>query len=98
MDFLDRPLVVLQAPDADSDSSRLDGQLVPEAGAAAGDAAGDDRPVAGDGERAVDGHPEGADFHFPRRRHLACGLGQRRAKLIEAGAGVGACPNERSVR
>ena len=62
VDLFHGAAVVLQPPDADRDSSRFEGQFVAQPGPAAGHAAGHNRAVSGEGERAVDGHPERAAF------------------------------------
>ena len=57
-DPLDRPVVPVQAADADRPPVRLPLQLVADRDAAGGDRAGHDRSMPGHGERAVDRHAE----------------------------------------
>ena len=62
VDLFGRPVVVLEASHAPAEPSRLNRQLITHPNPAAGNAAGDNRAVTGQGERAIDGHTKRARF------------------------------------
>ena len=75
--FRQRLVVILQAADSHGHAAGLKLQLVADAHAAAGDAAGDDGAVAGDGESAIDGQAEGLRAPSPLE-----GRGRVRGALV----------------